>query len=181
MKDNLMQTALKFGLIVGGIQVVYTLLLYVLGLEYLSGWGTSFLGIIIFLTAMSISAFQLRKAAGGFIEFKPLLGKVLIVFIGAMALSTIFNILLYNVIDTSLAMSMQEAQIEQLMSFMEGLGTPDSEIDKAMEPLENFAAQFSVANLSVGFIWSIVWGAILSAILAAIFKKDKNPFEDEAA
>ncbi|MBL4707823.1 MAG: DUF4199 domain-containing protein [Flavobacteriales bacterium] len=181
MKNNLIQTALKFGLIVGAIQIVFTLLLYVLGLEYLSSWGMSFLGIAIFLTAMCVSSFQLRKTAGGFIEFKSLIGKVLIVFIGAMALSTIFNILLYNVIDTNLAGAMQEAQIEQISSFMEGIGAEDDDIDKAIQPLDNFADQFSVANLSVGFIWSIVWGVILASILAAIFKKNKNPFEEDKA
>ena len=88
MNDKLMQTALKFGLIIGGIQIVYTLLLYVLGLEYLSSWGMSFLGLIFSMGLLEIVGphVEVDYILNPSVNFKVALSTVFVLIIaGAIA------------------------------------------------------------------------------------------------
>ncbi len=178
MQNPLIKNAINFGVILGIIQIIFTMLLYVGGVEYLGDWKMGMLGLLIFLIAMIICAIKLKKLNGGFIEFKNIFGKLLLVFVVAGVVSTIMNILLYNVIDTELAVAMKESQIESTTAMMESFGAPEEAFENIEKGFEGFEEKFSVGGLFVQLIWSIIGGAILSAILGAIFKKTDNSIEE---
>lgn len=178
MQNPLIKNAINFGVILGIIQIIFTMLLYVMGVEYLGDWKMGMLGLLIFLVAMIICAIKFKKLNGGFIEFKNIFGKLLLVFVVAGVVSTIMNIVLYNVIDPGLASAMKEAQIENTVKMMEGFGAPEEAMEGIAIGFEGFEEKFTVGGLFVQLIWSIVGGAILAAILGAIFKKKDNSLEE---
>jgi Na+/H+-dicarboxylate symporter len=92
-----------------------------------------------------------------------------------IAISVIFNILLFNFIDPEAAVTLKEMTLESTAEMMKNFGAPTSEIKKAVEKLEDYD-QFSTLEQLKGSIWSIVGSAIFGLILAAIFKKDKPVF-----
>ena len=99
-------------------------------------------------------------------------------FISALigvAISVVFNILLFNFIDPEAAVTLKEMTLQSTAEMMKKFGAPTSEIKKAVEKLESYD-QFSALEQLKGSIWSIVGSAVFGLILAAIFKKDKPVF-----
>lgn len=178
-RDGLIKTAIKLGSLIGGVQVLLTLLLYLMGIEYMTKWWVSIVVIILAITLLVIVGKKIRTENGGFISFGNLFVLLLIAYASSMFIATVFNILLYNVIDPNLAANMQEVVIENTTEMMEGFGMQDDQVEQAVAELENFSQQFTVGRQAVTFLWSIIWGAIISSILAAILKKNPNPFEEE--
>jgi len=178
-RDGLIKSAIKYGLMIGIVQILLALLLYLMGIEYMTKWWVSILIFVLAIILLVTVGKKIRAENGGFISFGNLFVLMLISFVSSMAVATIFNILLYNVIDTNLAQNIEDVTIENMTSMFEGLGMDDDKIEEAMVGMESISEKFTVAGQAITFMWSIVWGAIISSILAAILKKNPNPFEEE--
>jgi hypothetical protein len=116
-----------------------------------------------------------KKDLGGFMSFKEGFTTYFISALIGIAISVIFNILLFNVIDPEAAVTLKEMTLKSTADMMKNFGAPTSEIKKAIEKMESYD-QFSTLEQLKGSIWSIVGAAIFGLILAAIFKKDKPVF-----
>ena len=92
-----------------------------------------------------------------------------------IAISVVFNIILYNYIDPEAADTLKQLTMESTANIMKGFGAPASEIKKAIENLQEYE-QFSVIEQIKGSAYSIIGSSIFGLILAAIFKKDKPVF-----
>ncbi len=173
-RDALIKSALKYGLLIGLVQIVLALLMYLMGVEFMSKLWVGILAFVLAIVLVIIAGKKIRSENGGFISFGNLFVLILIVFVTSMFAGTVFNMLLYNVIDPNLAANMQEVIIENTTSMMEKFGTPDEAIDKAIEDMGDLTEQFSIKGQFVSFLWSILLGAFISAILSAILKKNND-------
>lgn len=170
-------TGLTYGLIAGLAVVVLSLLLYTGGVDmFLS--PVAYLGYVIMIVFAVLAAKKDKKENGGYLEFAQALKVTFTVFALALLLQTIFSYLLLNYIDTGFRDALMQATMDKVESFMKQLGTPQSEIDKALDSAAEQDPN-SIKSQVMGYaIWCIVF-FIVSLIISAIVKKNKPVFEND--
>lgn len=170
-------TGLTYGLIAGLAVIVLTLFLYMGGVDmFLS--PVAYLAYVIMIVFAVLAAKKDKKENGGYLEFAQALKVTFTVFAVALLLQVIFNYVLLNFIDTGFRDALMQATMDKLEGFMKQLGTPQSEIDKA---LDGAAEQdpTSIKSQVMGYaIWCIVF-FIVALIISAIMKKNKPVFEND--
>jgi len=98
-------------------------------------------------------------------------------FIVAGFVSTIFNILLYTVIDPELLQIILEASLENTEQILRSFGAPDSAIDEAIEKIKvDIPAQLSAMGQVKFYGWALLIYLGLSLITGLIIRKNEpNP------
>jgi Protein of unknown function (DUF4199) len=180
MEDNstpapsLMQQAIRWGLIIGAISIIFTLLLYAIDYTLMVQMKFAFLGLAIYLGITIYSGIEYRKSVGGFLAYGKAWQHGFIVLALSGLVVSIFNILLYNVIDAELPQKLVDASMENTRALMESFGTPEDAMDEALEKArESTAGQFTVAGIAKGYIIMVVVSAVLALISALIVRKNK--------
>ena len=163
--------ALKWGLILGMINIVVYLLVYLIAKDLIVNmwFGLSLLVANIFLLILPVTS--KRKELGGLISFNDAFIICMLVFTGSALLQSIFNYVLYNLIDGGLSEFIKQKTIENTVSMMEKFGAPQDSIDKTLNDLQNQDFSQSPARIGKQFLVMIIMGGIISLILAAILKK----------
>ncbi|WP_421764480.1 DUF4199 domain-containing protein [Ekhidna sp.] len=169
--------AIKSGIIVGVIGIVLTLFLYIVNAALLASmWMLLFFVVFIFLVCYF--GIQHRNSIGGYISFGKAWAYSMQVFIAAGLLATVFNILLYNVIDPELPELLADQSVENAESMMRNFGMPEDQMDEALEKTRTDTLdRFTVTGSLVGFLWGLIIYAILSLITGAIIKKKEPELE----
>ncbi len=180
MIDNkaLATDAFKMGAIFGLIQIVITMLLYVMGVETMVSYASSAIVLISILGCLIYGGIKWRKSNNNVALYGKMFLFIWICSIALFTVSTIFNILLYNVIDPDLAANMTEAIIENTMSMMEGFGVPDEALDQTMAELEKVGDKFKPGAQIQSMFMTYIGLAVLAAILALFLKKEEKVFDD---
>ena len=92
--------------------------------------------------------------------------------------STIFNILLYYVIDPELPAMLADQSVENAESMMRNFGMPEDQMEEALEKTRTDTLdRFTVSGSLIGFLWGLIIYAILSLITGAIIKKKEPELE----
>ena len=175
---NYNEEVLKAGLIVSGVSILLTMIVYIVDLELMvSGW----FGFFAFALSMGLviyTGISYRNAIGGYISYKNSLIFTFLVLLISYVVGSIFNLLLYNVIDPSLPEVMKELTVQNTVTMMESFGTPQEAIDGAIPEIEKSIEE----NTSpIGIIKATPWGLLFVFILAAIasiFVKKNEPVSD---
>lgn len=169
--------AIKWGLILGILSALITFLFYLAGP---GSFANMWMGLIVFVfnvTVWVVLGVRYRKANGNVLEFKNAFTLLSIIILVSMAISTLFSILLFNVIDPAFADQVQEAIINSTVSMMEKFGAPEEEIDKTIEKLQESGNNFSASAMIRGFAWNILFSGIIALIIAAIIKRKPLIFD----
>jgi hypothetical protein len=169
-------TGLWFGLIAGLVIIVYTLCLYLGGVEYMLG-GLAWLGNVLILVIAVLAGLRQKKANGGFLTFGDALKTVFMVFVVCFLLQTIFSYILFNYIDTPFRDAYNQALLEKSASWMKSMGMSEDDIEKMMAEGAN-KNNYSIRNMLLGFGFWCIACFIISLIIAAIIKKNRPPFEN---
>lgn len=173
MEKSLRSSAVQYGLYIGLILSAVTIVAYAVDLELLTKW---WLGIVLFLVIIVIGIVSTAKAKSllnGFISFKQAFTAWFTTIVVGILISTVVNILLFNVIDPEAAEIIKQNTIEATVSMMENFGTPQEAIDQAVIEIEN-TNQFAVGNLLKSLAWQFLFYAVIGLIVALIMKK-KDP------
>jgi len=167
-----LQHAVKFGGIVGMVSAILTILLYVIDPALMVNMWLGLSLLAIFLGLVIYGGISYRKEIGGYIEFGPayIHGFVVLVIMGIIGLA--INLLLHNVIDTSLKDTLTEVSLEQTGNMMEKFGAPQDAIDEALEEQRGKAEdQFSNMGLLKGFFIGIIAYAVIALITGLIVRR----------
>jgi predicted cobalt transporter CbtA len=170
MEKTLKSTAINYGIYLGMILVVVTVLSYAIDIELLTKW---WLGIILFFVVLAfgiVSTSKAKRLLNGFISFKQAFSSYFIAIAIGILLSTAASILLFNFIDTDAAEVLQEKVIETTSEMMIKFGAPQTEIDKALADMEN-QSQFSFLNQLKSIAFQLVFYSVIGLIVAISFKK----------
>lgn len=172
-KTTTAKLALKYGLIIGAIGVVFNLMLYSQDLHYQIDLQRLLINLImgiLFVVVASIFAMkEFKKSNNGLMS----LGEGLKIGVGLSLISgvigIIFNLILTEVIDPDTTKKALDFAVES----MRDAGMTESQIDQRMkgqgEP--NYPLQ-----IGVGLIASIVLGFIGSLVPALILKKQEEVY-----
>ena len=163
------RTALKWGVIIGIVSILYSTAIMVSGQIGNKALGYPFYLIIAVGIYLAMNDF--KKENQGFMSFGQGLGLGTLKCAIVGLLSGFFSLAYMKFIDTTIS----EQMLKTAAQDMEKQGLPDDQIEKAMDIMKmvmNPGAMF-VATVFM----TILIGFILSLIIAAILKKDKSVFE----
>jgi len=170
MENTIKSSALRYGLYLGVFLILVTVLAYVINLGLMTKW---WFGIILFLVIIAfgiVSTAKSKSILSGFINFKQAFSSYFITIAIGVLLSTVFSILLFNVIDTEASEILKEKIIESSTQMMESFGAPQSEIDKAIAKMEE-QNQFSIISQIKSIAWQLLVFAVIGLIVALGMKK----------
>jgi len=170
------QAAIKAGVVIGLVTLAIYYVAYFIDVETLSAAWVGFLLLGISLGLVIYFGLDYRKDLGGFMSFKVAFQFVFITFIISGLISTLGNILLFQIIDPSLPGILADAQLENTMAMMDKFGQGNAiSSDQMAEMRTSFEESRSAFGMIKAFGISIIIYAILALILGAIIKKrDKS-------
>ena len=181
MNQIIKKNGINFGLILGFLLILPTLLGYAFSISFLvSYWTLAFVFLAVIILGIVVIAFS-KKALGGFISFKNAFASYFIMVIVSFLLSTLMNFVLFNVIDKNFEQVVKQEQIQvtenQRDFFASKMGNaPQEQVDEAIEKIKN-DKPYSLLSLLKGFTISIAIFSLFGLLLAFILKK-KDPALD---
>jgi c-di-AMP phosphodiesterase-like protein len=173
MEKSLKSIASNYGLYLGVLLALITVLAYAINIELLT---SMWLGIIILIAIVVfgiISVAKVKQAQSGFASFKQAFTSYFITVLIGLLISTFVSFLLFNVVDTDAAEVLKEKTIETTVEMMEGFNAPTDKIDETIKQIES-QNQYSIGNIAKGLAGYLVFFSIIGLIVAAAMKKS-NP------
>jgi ABC-type antimicrobial peptide transport system permease subunit len=128
------------------------------------GISTLIIYIIIGIMVVNKTRNQLQT-----ITFKEAFTVFFITAVIGITLSTLFNIILFNLIDPASKETIQQLTIKYAAEMMQKFGAPAASINEAITKMEE-TDNFSIGSLIKGMFTSYLVNAVFGLLLAAIFK-----------
>jgi magnesium-transporting ATPase (P-type) len=181
MENNLTQQFVRYGLIVGLLQVIIAVITYVAGVDTFANHMILF-SVLMLVVAVAISIFVItsfRKNNGGYMTLKEGFMVTFFTFAIAGLITTVFGIILYQFIDPEYPKQLAEKITIATQEMMEKFGASEADIEKAMERQGDMSEKFTVGGQIRSYLTGLIAYAIYAVILSAIFKKSKPPFEEQ--
>lgn len=173
-KTSVLNYSLKWGVILGIIMVIYSLLLYILDLSLNRALGWVAYAILLVAVFLAVKNYR-DKLNGGFLSFGNAFSIGLLIFIFSGIISAIFSFIMFKYLAPELIDKITVMQEEKLLS----RGIPEDMVEAQMGMAKKFMSPGMMSIMSV--VSSLVGGSIISLIVAAILKKANNPFNQPAA
>ncbi len=174
MEKSIKSVASSYGIALGLALILISVLAYVFSLSLFSAWwfGISLLVLIIVWGIVATS--KAKKTTAALFTFKNAFTAYFVTILIGSFLSMVFSILLFNIIDPEASKAILEATIENTRGMMESFGAPQSEIDKAVEKMQN-ENSFAPLKQLQAYAFQLVFYAVIGLLVALIFReKDPN-------
>ncbi|SEJ30270.1 Protein of unknown function [Dyadobacter sp. SG02] len=168
-KTSTARVALKYGLVVAVVTMVYSTILN------LAGLGTNkilaSLSYVFMIVAIVLAMKDFREKNGGFISYGEGLGLGSLTSAVLGLLSSAFTIFYIQFIDSN----MLTQSLDQMREELEQKGMDDAQIEQAIEMSQKFMSPgIMFVTVILGYL---IMGFIFSLIIAAIMRKEKPVFE----
>lgn len=164
----------KWGAILAGVTIVLVMLIYAIDYTMMAGFTFIIIATLLGIGMVVYAGINYRNQIGGYIPFGKAYLHGLLVFAVAGLISTVFNFLLYFIIDPELANNMVDAIIANTEKTMENWGAPPDTIDQQIEKMrEDMPKNFTAVGLVKGYFTGLIWYIILSLITGLIVKKNQ--------
>lgn len=168
--------SIRWGVILGVIGILLTLILYIVDISLLTSGWVGGLSLLLSIVVVFYASIDYRKQLGGFMTFGQAFLHAFVLLAISGLLGVLFQYLLFNVIDPEAATILAEAQLESTMKAMEafgGNGNPEM-MDKMAE---GFKDQYKIGTLALGYVYLLVLYAIGASIVGAITKKKNKELD----
>jgi len=167
--------ALTQGLILGLIYIVLSTSTNLVVGNFIAFYAVKLVGYILYFVLLGILATRIRKANGGYIEFREIFGAIFIMLLVAGTMSYLYNFLYVYVIDPQYMMKIKTSTI----TFMEHMKMKDDQIEMTSKNFDEqleLAKKFNFGNNVMTFMQAILVDCIFGLIVSAIVKKNKPVF-----
>ncbi|WP_372756608.1 DUF4199 domain-containing protein [Mariniflexile sp.] len=177
MEKSLKSIATNYGLYLGVLLALITVLAYAINLDlYTQVWfGLTIIAIIIIFGILSVIA--VKKTNEGFLSFKHTFSAYFITILIGLLISAFVSVLIFNVVDTEASNILQEkiinAQVERLQNF----NVPAEVVAETVEKMEAQGNMYSLGNVLQSLVWQLVGFSVVGLIVAAAMKKKKPDTE----
>lgn len=177
MEKSTKSSAANYGVILGIVLALITVLAYAFMLELFNQWWLLFVLLFIIIATGTIAAIKSRKILGGYISFKNAFTSYFIAILTGTLISTIVSIIIFNFIDPEAAATVQEMNLESSREMMESFGATEADIEKAMTKASE-QDSFSLASQAQRYVFGLVFYCVIGLIVAlAVRRKDPNAVE----
>ncbi len=163
-------TAMRYGLIGGGIMILLTLLSY---LVFLPAGGSMLMlsGFLPFIACAVIIVLVIRdhrdNELGGYITLGRCIGAGVLAVLIAVLISSIFNYVYTTIIDPTII----DQTLEASRGLYETMGLDEDQIDEAIEQAKE--NQFNpLVSMAIGLFFWVIYGLIASTIIGLIMRKN---------
>lgn len=171
IEQNNTQHAIKWGLILGLISVIITLLVYVIDIAIFAKPYFAFIYLVVYVGFVIYAGRDYRKESGGYLTYGKAFLHALVVFLLAGFIDRVFLYVLFNLIDPQAAETIVKITMDSTMELMESFGSGSPEMMDEMA--EGVAEAYTLGGLAQGYLFSIIYYAIGAAIIGAINKKNE--------
>ncbi len=176
--------AAKYGLLTGLIFIVITSAITITVSKFLLFMGLGLLAFILYFFIIGIFAKRIRKATGGYFDFKEAFGVIFIMISISVTMAYIYDSLYMFVIDPGYIDKIKNSTL----TFLEGFNPPQATYDKVVKQMEDSTAdarKFAPGQSVLMLLRSIITHTIVGLLVCLIVKKKKpdfvKPFDFEAA
>jgi hypothetical protein len=160
--------AVNYGLLTGLIYLVITSAANLTVANMIMFYVVKLIGYILYFVIIGIFAARIRKANGGYIEFKEIFGAVFIMILIVATISYAYSFLYMFVIDPHFMEKIKAASL----NFMENVKAPEAKIDETakkfdtqMEESKHFSFKTNVLTLFGAYLLDSLFGLIVCAIV----------------
>ena len=170
---NIWKNAMNWGLIIGIVLIIYSLLMYFIGLS-LEKW-VSYISYILMIAGIIYSTIQYRNnVLDGSISYGKALGFGTLVIMFASIITAVYSYVFYTYIDPEMITKILEMAEEEMVN----KGLSDEQIEMAIEMQSKFMKPGLMSLIAIPSITFM--GFVFSLITSIFLKKEKadNPFED---
>ena len=163
------KTALNFGLILGGISLVYSLMLFFLDMHYQGETATSLMGYALLIGLILWAIMHFKKNNDGYIS----LSEALKTGVGAALISAIivciYTIVLIQYLDPEFLDKSIEYQKQKMLQENPEISVEN--VNKMFDMQKEFSGPFIISGFII--ILNLFFGFIISLIVGLIIKKSK--------
>ena len=161
--------ALRYGLILGLISVVFGLMIYFLEMHYQNDTKIGIVSLIISSVVIILGLLAFRKANGGFMSLSQALKTGLGIALISGIISILYQTVLITVIDPDTIQKTIDFQMDKIRMEQPELPT------ETLNQIENMQEKFTTpwVMVAIGIIFSLFFGFIISLIGGLIIKKSK--------
>ncbi|WP_353779504.1 DUF4199 family protein [Winogradskyella sp. 3972H.M.0a.05] len=170
MEKSIKSSAINYGLYLGAVMSILTIIPYVASLKLLTNFGYGVLTWLAIIVLGIMSVAKSKKILNGIISFKQCLGSWVLTIAIGIFIGTLITFLIFGVIDPEAAETLKQQTIEATVSFMEGFGAPAEAIAEAVDNMEK-QNQYSIGNMFFGTLVYIVIFTIIGLIVSAVMKR----------
>ena len=168
-KITTVKTALNFGLILGGISLVYSLMLFFLDMHYQDETATSLIGYTLLIGLVLWAIMHFKKNNDGYISLSEALktgvGTVLI----SAIIVCIYTIVMIQYLDPEFLDKSIEYQKQKMLQ--ENPEISVESVNKMFGMQKEFSGPFIISGFII--IFNLFFGFIISLIVGLIVKKSK--------
>ena len=169
INEIIKRNGITFGVLIGIVSSLITATIYAIDLNLFSSWWIGITSIIVYLILGIVLLSKTKKEVKTVFTYKDAFTTYFIAAVIGILISTLFNVLLFNVIDPSAKDKLLEITMKITANMMQKFGTPASVINEAISKLKE-TNPYSTIELLKGSIFSIIFSSIFGLILAAFFK-----------
>ena len=163
------KTALHYGLILGGINVAYGLMLYSLDMHYQNETSTSIIGYVFFIMITLWGIIQFKKSNNGYLKLSEALKSgVGIALISAIVVA-IYAIILTHYLDPEFLDKSIEYQKQKVLQENPEISVEN--INKMFDMQKEFSGPFITSGFII--IFNLFFGFIISLVVGLILKKSQ--------
>ncbi len=176
-QPSLLQHALKWGAIMGIINMVIGILIYAIDYTMMADWKLGILVICIVIGMTIYTGINYRNQIGGLLPYGKAFQHGLVFMIVGGVIYSLYNLLLYTVIDPELPSKLIDVTLEKTEQMLENFGMSGDQLDKAMaDAKKRSEGQFSIKGVFTGFAFSIIFYAVIALITSLVTRR--NPPEE---
>lgn len=169
MTEAIKKNGINYGLIIGIFSILVTTLIYAIDISLFVNIWLGLAIIVIYILLGIIVVTKTKKQLNNQITFKEVFTVYFIAAVIGGLLSTLFQILLFNVVDPAAKDTIQELSIKYATETMVRFKAPSASIIENIEKMRS-EDNYSPVSLIKGFAFSLIISAIYGAILGLIFK-----------
>lgn len=161
-----------------GVAIIISIISWFLGIEYYIILGFIF-GFFVIIYFMYRTGKEVRDLNGGYIDFGQIFKYLMLTYIILSFITSIFQYIMVNFIDTNLMANMNETIKEFYMNKLFA-NVPEETKEQMEDGFEQAPTTLELMSALWGWVKGLIMGAIIATIMSAIMKK-KNPELNEFA
>ena len=169
--EDLRKNAATYGLFLGLFIIVTTTLVYVLDISLFTASWYGLLSMTVIVVFGAYAAIQAKKNQGGFLTFKETFTSFLVTVLVGLSISTLFSVLLFNVIDPEAKQIITDNVIKMTTEMMGKFGTKPADINAIIKEMQK-TDSFGVVGQLKGFVFNIIIYSVIGLITALIIRRE---------
>jgi hypothetical protein len=168
-KGSVKKVAMQYGLILGLVSVLLSVIVYALGQTYEQPWWQSLLSFVIMLSCIIYALKAFKESNGGFLSLGEALKVGLATALIAGIIGVLFNMLFVTVIEPDFAANIVEKASSDMVE--QNPNMTEDQMEMAISITEKMVSPVVMA--AMGIILSLFFGFIISLISGLIMKVEK--------